>query len=1096
MLSVGNNIFRKCIMATMGLLICLSVWLGGVNTASAAPITEAQAKAAVANWLSVNPAPLNEKMGNTVGEVVSYKGGRFGTAGYYLVLLEPVGWAVLPADDRVGPILAFGSGKRTKASYEQSTLYHLMRVDLADTQGERKTAKSSVKNLSQKHWETLLSDEGTRRLANSRSISVEQLVVLIPPLLGNGKIVWEYSDPDLSAKTNWDEFMSGGGTLLGTDPFEDGRPSPQYVAGCVPTAMGQFMYYLVKHQYPHLKTYGRIQSNNMSNANTILLNFWNAPGSLIQGTRLFRTTRFDHQYHWDLMPDSVYQEGSDIRDPERQRMAREYASPLLRDLGISVGVWYLVSEYDRAKNALVRVPYDAVSTLKEFGFAHGIHIGMLGMVFRGKKSLQQVFETNLDYGHPVQVDVNNVSVNLPGSGKPIISGGMGHAYLVDGYAKAEDAFLTVETKGISAKNVKSYYHLSEKTEDNAWLEIQGFKKIEESGTVLRVLFNVFPEVPTLGSTQISNPEIISGRVVLPPGKPRSDREGMTVRVTWDGREHGSVPVDPETGIYSLAAPPSTLVYLRVMNAEGEPHPLYTERFARMGISKSNTLLFSSIGNAWGIDFLPPSVATTVTAAENPGPVFEAAEKSFSALATDEMFAIFANTAAARENPASEDNGPGAFKTVVVASDPAFDTNNAGYTAYLEHAVNAKAFVEAGGTLIATGKSTMFPATMGGSAGPKFHQFTHLFQPYGKSVQTQTTIMSPQIQEHMSGVGSFWMQSTLPQAQHSVMSSAGNARVLSKTSYLMQVYSGNPWGSLWNYDFYDAPNAVEYNLGENGGRVIYMNGELSQNFAAGSLSRAFVEAIVEPILHEEEDEEEIEAVTGGDYASDPSSRLTGTNQANLNMVVYRNGITVGNNSLNEDISLVFTVSERMSYSVAPQIDAGGETDLVLNFYNPAGELYATRSAISGDSTISIGVPAADNTTAGAWRYVVEHASGIDGNRVVLVAAVGGLCDINMEALGDYEGLITDDGWGFGEASGDVSGDSRGLKTVPAKRFNLVAYPRGVVDGVFHHQLGDSRSTLEKGLCRRSRSVRWSVRKMSPSGKWMKTSFSISPVRATG
>ncbi len=80
------------------LLPCLAVLLS--LPALSAPISPWQAERAVQTWLAVDADPLGAPMGGCVAGVEAQ-------AGYYVVRLSPTGFAVVAADDRVEPIIAF-----------------------------------------------------------------------------------------------------------------------------------------------------------------------------------------------------------------------------------------------------------------------------------------------------------------------------------------------------------------------------------------------------------------------------------------------------------------------------------------------------------------------------------------------------------------------------------------------------------------------------------------------------------------------------------------------------------------------------------------------------------------------------------------------------------------------------------------------------------------------------------------------------------------------------------------------------------------------------------------------------------------------------
>lgn len=452
---------------------------------------------------------------------------------------------------------------------------------------------------------------------------------------------------------------------------------------------------------------------------------------------------------------------------------------------------------------------------------------------------------------------------------------------------------------------------------------------------------------------------------------------------------------------------------------------------------------------------------------------EAKDTSYRKLTTEELSTTLARRNSglnsARGNPLSEDFALRDVDTILVATDPQFDINGNG--SYLNAVVNTKKFVEAGGTLVATGKSTAFPSLLGGVGSPRFYSFTGLPRPYGNSTTiTDTKVLSPRIIEAMGGTNQFIMQSSLPHSQHSIIESWGRATPLASTIYVFEDIEYGPWGPEFVTRRVTAFNTIEYEQGSKSGKVIYMHGELDANYNAGGLSRAFVDALLDPVIYRADDNEEIASDIGGTFYENPDAKPIGSNSMNLNMVVYKGGIELNNSEINKDISLVFTITDRYApNSLAPQIDSSGEPALVLSLYKPNGQLYKTCSTISGDSTVSIGVPAAQNTSVGNWKYVVNGVHGFDGNRVVLMAAVDGLYNMNAEAWAEFLDSISDDiDPEYPPTSDDVTSYDiiwRGKKS--ASSFNAPAmlpaapvYPRGIVNGTFYHQLGDRRNTVSR------------------------------------
>ncbi|MDR3254205.1 MAG: hypothetical protein LBT31_01385, partial [Synergistaceae bacterium] len=115
-------------------------------------------------------------------------------------------------------------------------------------------------------------------------------------------------------------------------------------------------------------------------------------------------------------------------------------------------------------------------------------------------------------------------------------------------------------------------------------------------------------------------------------------------------------------------------------------------------------------------------------------------------------------------------------------------------------------------------------------------------------------------------------------------------------------------------------------------------------------------------------------------------------------------------------------------------------------------YGTYKALPGDNVVSVGIPATDSE-AGVWKYVVEEVHGFDGNRVVLFALLDDLHDVYDE---DWDGVI---GGGNNDpydiivrGSKEMNNGARGAVSWAGN------YPRGVIAGTLHHQLGDGRESV--------------------------------------
>src|SRR4051812_13551516 len=97
------------------ILLCAFI-LFIVATGFAAETTSDQATAAVTGWLREN----NTRMGVTLGQsgnVTAIKD-SIGKTQFYVVSLEPSGFALVAADDRIEPIIAFSDSGKFDATHK------------------------------------------------------------------------------------------------------------------------------------------------------------------------------------------------------------------------------------------------------------------------------------------------------------------------------------------------------------------------------------------------------------------------------------------------------------------------------------------------------------------------------------------------------------------------------------------------------------------------------------------------------------------------------------------------------------------------------------------------------------------------------------------------------------------------------------------------------------------------------------------------------------------------------------------------------------------------------------------------------------------
>ena len=88
------------LIAFVVLLFCSAALL------HASPTTPYQAETLVRGWLNQDPTPLNSTLGQQIQSVQTFTD-EYNRPLYYIVYLTPAGFVIVPADDRVEPIIGF-----------------------------------------------------------------------------------------------------------------------------------------------------------------------------------------------------------------------------------------------------------------------------------------------------------------------------------------------------------------------------------------------------------------------------------------------------------------------------------------------------------------------------------------------------------------------------------------------------------------------------------------------------------------------------------------------------------------------------------------------------------------------------------------------------------------------------------------------------------------------------------------------------------------------------------------------------------------------------------------------------------------------------
>ena len=215
-----NSIVFIAVLAV--LLLCSSLW--------ARQTTEYEAEMVVSGWLKANPQPLGATLGRRVKDIETYTDDADRSA-YYIVNLEPSGYVIVSADNRIEPIIGFAADGTYDLSFE-NPLLALVTSDLGgrieavrNTYYLQATAETQAAGRPQGKWRRFIDlaedSEGRFGLMSLRNPGD----IRVLPLL----------------QSQW------GQTKACDDNLYNYYTPNNYPCGCVATVMAQVMRY---YEYP------------------------------------------------------------------------------------------------------------------------------------------------------------------------------------------------------------------------------------------------------------------------------------------------------------------------------------------------------------------------------------------------------------------------------------------------------------------------------------------------------------------------------------------------------------------------------------------------------------------------------------------------------------------------------------------------------------------------------------------------------------------------------------------------------------------------------------------------------------------------------
>jgi len=375
-------------MATIGkhLSIYFLILLLGPLSAWARPSTEAEARRSVAGWLALDPRPLRAPMGAKPIQVKAFKDSA-GNIDYFVVSLEPNGFAIVSGDDLVEPIIAFAP-HGTFDPIPQNPLYALLNRDLPGRLAEVRAKEDQARAQKRK-----FTPQGLHRQARSKWVRLQAAdTVPSPSVSSEGSVSDLRVEPLL--KTRWGQENEG------TEPCYNYYTTfftlNHYPSGCIATAMAQLMYF---HTWPQ---------------------------DSVDSTQVFKIhVDYQERNAWLRGSDgngAPYEWGNMVVDPDASTSpaARQAIGALTHDTGVAVHTWYN-SSGSAAKNIDV---FSALTTT--FGFSNARYAYNNNPSYTiPSPNLNHMINPNLDARYPVLLGIIDPEIIAP----QII----GHEVVVDGY---------------------------------------------------------------------------------------------------------------------------------------------------------------------------------------------------------------------------------------------------------------------------------------------------------------------------------------------------------------------------------------------------------------------------------------------------------------------------------------------------------------------------------------------------------------------------------------------------------------------------------------------------------------------------------------
>ena len=373
-----------------------------------------KARSVAKTWLEKTEKPMGETLGLNINDIVRYQGDEHGNPGYYVVFLEPHGWLIIPADDSLEPVIAFGEEYLTSKDYEQSPLHFLLNVNVQEQRSQNifPLIKGKLDNSNGssrlKRWELLDKKAPFHKIKRIFNSGIELTTIsndiLVEPLLVNN--TWE-QEVLQRYDIDWypvSDDQSPPLTFYNLYTMWDGI---RYPVGCNALAMAQIMKYW-SFCGPFPETPSKITLSDDITSRDIEVPFLCNQGGV------------QHKYNFELMdisPDyETFKAGLQNEDEnDKRKLVRKEIASFLHDIGLLLNSIYSTKE--KPEGTIKETVKDPVYVSERLRFLGYQNVGGFISTDIGSEELyKDIIFSNLDNKAPLIIGAKDHTFNLDGYG--------------------------------------------------------------------------------------------------------------------------------------------------------------------------------------------------------------------------------------------------------------------------------------------------------------------------------------------------------------------------------------------------------------------------------------------------------------------------------------------------------------------------------------------------------------------------------------------------------------------------------------------------------------------------------------------------------